>query len=337
MLSLFKSLFGDDHPAAGRYPEQVIEEGMALARDATDARIRSVPGHESMLRKAVLACFDHVVALVDTLPPVQDLTRESYAALPQIAAFFSSAQHIQQVIRDDAVLGDWFAGPEGRGASEVHALLLMQRSEHKTLGMELQGEIVRREVAQVAVNFGAHRFLAPAESAEASLKQLYRRAYNHILELALGRMIAERGERADLKQQRKLLEQKLHTLDEGQWALGGEARSPLAPDTTEQQIERLDRQLQGMGADEDLLERHLGILCDVLQHPGDQLWAETVHLVIDRMGIKRDSAGGNNLDLSLQELHGARGGSVVVQRVRIPRLDFPVRGDFLAEAERLLR
>ncbi len=336
MLKLFKALFGAEPVEQGRYPEAVIQEGMQLALEATDVRIRTVPGHEAKLRRAVLATFDHIVTLVDGLSPPLDLSRESYRDEAKIAAFFSSVQHIQQVTREDPQLTDWLSGPEGRVAGELNALLIMQRSERKVLGMELQGEIMRREVAQLAVNFGSHRFLSPAESADESRRRLYRRAYNHILELALGRIVEERNERADLKHQRSLLQQKLKALGDGQWGLDAAKDPPVSAQSIEEDIEQVDRQLLNIGTDDEVLLRHLAILCEVLNNPQGQLWCEPVDLIVDRMGIKQTQAGANHLDLHLQELHGARGGTAVVQRVRVPRWDFPERPDFLAEAERFL-
>ncbi len=337
MLKLFKSIFGSESLAQGRYPEAVILEGMNLALDATDARIRALPGYEAKLRKAVVNTFDHVVALVDAILPETDLTRESFSTDAKMAAFFSSVDHIQKVMRDDPVLTDFLASPEGRRASDAHALLMMRRSERKVLGMELQGEIMRREVAQVAVNFSGHRFVAPAESADECRRRLYRRAYNHILELALHSIVGDRSERADLKHQRKLLQYKLKALADGQWGFGGEDLEPVAADKIEKQIDQLDQQLLNIGADDEILIRHLGLLCDILNSPEQQLWSESVHLTIDRMGIMRDTPGTNYLELQLNELHSAQGRTAIPQRVRIPRLDFPQRPDYLAEAERFLR
>lgn len=336
MFRLFKSIFGTARPEPGRYDESVVREGMDLALAATDARMRTLPRYETKLRPAVLKTFDHVVQLVDALDPPLDLTREGYASDPNTAAFFVSPQHIQEVMREDPVLMGFLDGPEGRGLGEVHALLLVHRTERKVLGMELQGEIVRRDVAQMVINFGDHRLLGPAGSIDDSRRRLYRRAYNHVLQLALDRILADRGERTDLKHQRMLLEQKLRALREGQCGLDCAEEKPVAAAEVERRIEQLDQRLLSLGADSEVLNKNLDKLCEVLATPEQQIWLEPLELVIDRMGIKQTGPGANHLVLHLQELQGARGGTAVAQRVRIPYTEFPERPDFLTEASRYL-
>lgn len=336
MLRLFQSLFGAEPLTQGRYPDAAVREGLDLALTATDARISTLPDYEDKLRPAVLNALDRVVALVDALPPPIDLTRANYSTEPRLGAFFASLSHMQQVIREDAVLADYLAGPEGRGAGEAYALLMTRRSERNVLGMELQGEVMRREVAQVAVSFDDHQLLGPAQSIEASRQNLYRRTYNTMLEQALERIANINAERSDLKRQRELLQRKLTALEAGSWGLEGDNRTQTSVVEVEGQIAEFDQQIQGMGADSGVLEVHLDILCEILNNAEKQLWFEPVHLITDRMGIKRDAAGENNIELHLQELKGVRGRTAIAQMVRIPRDEFPQRPDFLAEAERLL-
>ncbi len=336
MFSLLKSLFGSEPVEKGRYAETVVQEGMRLALEASDARIRGLSGYQDKLRPCMLKTFDHVVELVDGLPGELELSRESFSREANLAAFFASVDHMQQVLRDDTDLTDFIDSAEGRRSGAAHGLLVMQRVERNVLGMELQGDIMRRDVAQVAVNFTAHRLLAVAGDAEQARRLMYRRAFNHILEAALERIVGERGERADLKRQRRLLQEKLECLKQGCWGLESREGRPASAQQIEQAIDKLDRELIHLGADGDLLHRHLDILCDVLDQPAELIGGRDVELSVDRSGIKRDAPEAGSLDLKLKEVYNWRGRQVIVQPVFLSRMDFPQRGDFLAEASRFL-
>jgi len=287
------------------------------------------------LRPAVLTAVDHVVAVIAALPAAVELNPPNYSADPRLRAFFVSIDHMRQVLRDDRALSDFLAGPAARGADRVYALLVTERQERKVLGMEWSGEMMRREVAQVSVSFGEHELIDPAANREAADELLRRRVFDHMLELALERIASAREERTGLQRERDLLRRKLAALQGGRWGFEAAAGAGDGP-AMERQIQEIEGQLQGLGADAGLLEAHMDHLLDVLQHPQQQLWSNHVSLMLDHMGIKRDTAEPNTLQLELQELHGARQQSLIPLRVIIPRSEFPERPDYLAEAQRLL-
>ena len=69
MLKLFQSMFRPGADKLGTYPEDLIERAVERAVDGTDRRLRAVSGYKKSLRPAVIRAIDHVVALVDALPP----------------------------------------------------------------------------------------------------------------------------------------------------------------------------------------------------------------------------------------------------------------------------
>lgn len=337
MLSLFQSIFGLGPPETGGYPEEIVQMAIERAVDGTDSRLRTLPGYQKRLRPAVLRAIDHVVPLVDGLPPSIELSRENYREDPRLRVFFASVEHLRQVLREDSTLRDFLQGPAGRGVDEVYALLMMERRERKVLGMELRGERVRREVAQEAVSFSAHRLLDPTADPEEELRLLRRRAFDHLLEIALGRIGSRREKRAGLKREHDLLRRKFTTLESGNWgfdAAAGEVEQDSQ--VLENQIEDIERQLQEMGTDADVLDARLKIVIDVLERAPEQIWFSTVTENLDSMGIRREPGAPNALVLELQELNGVLGRSAIPLRISIPRSEFPERADFLSEAQRYL-
>lgn len=337
MLHLFQSIFGISETEAAAYPESIVEMAIERAAEGTDSRLTALPGYHKKLRPAVLKAIDHVIAVVDRLPASVELSRENYSSDPRLSAFFASVDHMRQVIRGDVALSDCLADATGSGADQIEAVLVTHRMERKVLGMELEGETVRREVAQVAVNFTHHRLVDPTTSREETDKLLRRRVFDNLLEIALARISSAREERAGLERQRGLLQRKQEALESSGWGFKAQATAANSDvNALESQIEEIEQQLHGMGVDSGILGAHFDILADVLEHAKEQVWYTPVSLVLDRMGIKRDAATPNSIELELQELRSVRDVSVIPLRVTIPRREFPERGDFLAEAQRLL-
>lgn len=335
MLHLFKSIFGTASNQEGRFPDQLVPLAIERAVDGTDPRLRALPGYKKKLQPALLKAIDHVLVLVDNLPPSVELSKDNYLSAPKLRAFFASVEHMRQMLRNDSALSAYLASNNRLLADRIEAVLLTRREERQVFGMELVGETVQREVAQVSVSFTSHRLIDPAPHREETNRLLRRRAFDHLLEIALGRIASAQKERVELKQQRRLLQRKLETLESRGWAFeepGGAVDSM----TTEVQIEEIEKKLRDLGADAGILRVHLDILVDVLERADEQLWFDSVALTLDPMGRKCDASTPNAATLELQELRSVRGISVIPFPVSIPRHEFPERSDFVREAERHL-
>ncbi|MBU3737195.1 MAG: hypothetical protein FGM62_09515, partial [Methylobacterium sp.] len=190
MLKLFQSIFTSP-PASSRYPAPVVEQAIERVVDGTDPRLRALPGYKKRLRPAVLKLIDHVVALVGDLPALVQAGREQYALDSRLSTLFSSADRMLEVFAGDANLSA-FLQSQHLPPGQVLALLLAERVEKNILGMDLAGDQVQREVAQEVVTFTGFRLVDPALDEEALRKQLRRRAFDHMLTLALGEIVLRR-------------------------------------------------------------------------------------------------------------------------------------------------
>ncbi|MGB5762896.1 MAG: hypothetical protein WBM58_10155 [Sedimenticolaceae bacterium] len=334
MLKLFQSIFGGGE-VQGRYPESLVEAAIERTVDGTDPRLRSLPRYRKQLRPAVLQAVDHVVALVDSFPAAQLADRDGYGHDLRLAALFASAERMFQIFGADPVLREFHADQPGAGGP-LFALLLAERVEKKVMGIEMENETLRRDVAQVAVNFRGHRLVDPATTEEEARKQLKRRAFDHLLSLALQRIAEVSKERADLGQQRALLRRKLDTLHNGGWGFDETDKRVDQPAEMQAELEETERQLTALGADDRTLQAHLDITADSLAGAAQQLWAEDLDLHLDQMNIQRDPADRTSRHIRLQELHNARGRRLVTLPVSITPGDLPQQDDFFAAAQRLL-
>ncbi len=309
MLKLFRSIFHDTE-SSGRSPKSLVDEAIERAVDGTDPWLRGLTGYRRKLRPAVLTAIDHVVSLVDGLAPPRPATRGGYAHDPLLQAMFLSSAQMLQLLH--GLLQAQAAG------GPVCALLMMDLEQRGIFGADLHGETLVRDVPQVTVSFANHRLLDPCSEESETRRLLKRRAFDHLLSLALHRMVTTREIRKGLDNRHTLLRAKLDILQSGNW--GFNHGTPQHPDMLaelEKQLAENQAQLQLVGSDDRSLEVAMQLLVDVLGQPQQHLWAGHKQLVVDRMGIKRATASETAQELQLEELYNAEGQSVVVTLVTI--------------------
>jgi len=334
-MKLFQSIFGRGE-SVGRYPETLIEEATERAVDGSDPRLRLVPGYRKRLRKSVIHAIDHVIALVDGIPAPLTAGPGGYRNDFRLAALFASADEMLQTFSRDKALSEYLSGPEGQGAECVTTLLLARREERNILGMDLVGDQVRRDVAQVSVSFSGHHLLDPRTNEAECRRFLKRRAFDHLLALALAAITEARVERADLTRQRDLLQRRLRTLKRSGLTL--ERPEADRPDeaTLQADLDAVTDQLEELGGDAGVLKAHLETVAERLEDAEHQLWSDEISLCLGPMNIRRDTDYPSVRQILLQELHTVRGERAVMLAVAISPRDLPPREDFVTEAQRYL-
>jgi hypothetical protein len=336
MLKLFQSIFGAKPAVAHQYERSLIDAAIDRAVEATDPRVRSLSGHRRRLEPSVVKAIDHVVSLVDGMPPRIEASQQAYGGDDRLSAFFASSARMAQVFGADRALFEFLQGPEGVGIDPVIALLAVEKTEKKVLGMAVEGDRVQQEVAQVQVSFDRHRLLDPSATVEDHRRRLLRRAFDHLLTLALARISTAGGEREALAAEQSFLRAKLRALQSAKWGFSPEAgEEPGDPAAIEAKLADVEQRLQAAGAGAGTLPLHLDLLADTLDKAGEQLRIETVSLLMDRLGIRQAKPGATTVELQLTEVRNAAGQAIVVLPVAIPRDQIPKR-DVLAEVRREL-
>jgi hypothetical protein len=334
MLKLFQSFFGgDENP--GRYPESLVEAAIERAVDGTDARLRLLPGYRKRLREPVIHAIDHVVALVDAIPAPLMASRDDFSADPRLAALFVSAGQMLDLLGRDRAMTH-FQKEAAAGAERLTALLLAERIEKNVLGMELAGEQVRRDVAQLTVSFRNHRLVDVADNEAETRRQLKRRAFDHLLSLALARIAEVREERSDLARQRDVLRHKLATLERSGWSFEAGEAAPPEPASLQAELADIEIELERLGSDAGVLNTHLDIVVDQLAQADQLLQRETLHLRLDSMNIQRDAQDGAGRDIVMPEIHNARGQRSVLLLISVKPGELPPQENRLATAYRYL-
>jgi hypothetical protein len=334
-MKLFQSIFGRGD-VVGRYPETLIEGAIERAVDLTDARLRLVPGYRKRLRQPIIHAIDQVMALVDAIPAPLAASPDGYRGDFRLAALFASGQEMLQILGRDKGLREYLASAEGRRAERVTTLLVARREERNILGMDLVGDQVRRDVAQVSVSFAAHRLLEANLSEPECRRFLKRRAFDHVLALALGEITEVRVERADLQRQRDLLQRKLKAVKRGTLPFGARDSGQADEADIQAELDAVSAQLAELGADQGVLKTHLGVVADRLADAEHQVWFDEVHLCLGPMNIRRDADYPSARQMVFQELRDARGQRAVMLLLAIAAGDLPPVEDLVSAAERYL-
>ncbi|WP_224982100.1 hypothetical protein [Geomonas agri] len=316
MLRFLQSIFRRG-TKGGAVPASLVNKAIERAVDGTDPWIRAVFAYKKKLRPAVMHAIDHVVTLVDGTGPVLPLDLQSYDTNPNLRTYFVTASEMADFLEREPNLVQM----RGQSASLQHgatALLLMEKRERLTLGASLSGDVVLRDVPQVTVSFEAHRLMDLNDSEEETRYQLKRRAYDHLLRIALGRITEMKTKRGTLEKHRTLLSSKLSLLQRG--GFGFDPRSGGETDVAglEKRLADIEAQLLAMGKDDKMLEVYLGVVADVLGRAEEYLWVGTETLVVDRMGIKRKEAGADAREVTFDVLCDAEGRKLVASLVNIP-------------------
>ncbi|MBP1729212.1 MAG: hypothetical protein H6Q56_1585 [Deltaproteobacteria bacterium] len=315
MLRLLQSIFGS--ASQGRYPESLVTEAIERAVDGTDPGLRAVSGYRKKLRPAVICAIDHVIALVEALPTPMPVRFAAYSDDSRLKGFFISAADLKNVFTKDRSLADFLQGPAG-DATQIFALLAMEKQERGTFGAELSGDIVIRDVPKVTVSFDAHRLLDPTADEVTTRRLLMRRAYDHLLSLALKRLAFVKSERIDLERRRTLLQAKLNLLEREGW--GFDAADPgekISAATLEERLGELETQLQEFGGDDREHEAYLQIVADLLGKPEEYLLAKSETIFVNRMGFKQSEASSDAPELTFTDLRNAEGRSLVAVLVSL--------------------
>jgi hypothetical protein len=261
--------------------------------------------------------MDHVTALVDALPPPLPLHPENYVDDIRLKRLFISADEVKGFLAGDRGLAEFMKGPGGEG-SRVVSLLAMENQEKVSLTEDHSGDVVIRDVRQVIVTFDGHRLMDPTGDEGETRRLLMRRAFDHLLGMALRRLTGVKAEQEELEERRALLETKLNILQRGEWGFDeADPSGRVVVDEAEAQIGEIDAQLQVMGGNDRILSRYLDIVSDILGRPEEHLWGRNETIFIGPMGVKRSEAARDAAGLTYSELRNADGRRLVVMLVSL--------------------
>lgn len=315
MLNLFKNIFSQPGEANAHLPRALVNMAIERAVDGTDPRVRILPGYAKALRKPVMHALDHVIALVDGFPAPVTVGKAAMAANPALAALLYSEVRLNNFLSRDAALREFRAGSPT--ADPVTALLVASRTEKRSFGTALVGEQVQSDVPLTTVGFEQHRLLEPAADAQETRRLLKRRAFDHVLSMALGQITERQDERDSLTTRKALLQSKLAILRRGGGFGGQTGVGELA--RLQDRLGEIDGQLSALGAREATLSDNIAIVARVLAASERHLWRADKILYLDRLYILHDRPEPAAPPTVFTELHNSEGMHATFMMISIGR------------------
>jgi len=335
------ALFGSGQPADSEADRKLIADTIEVIVDAVEPRVRLRSGYQGKLEGCVRDTIAHLRAIGrEGLDPIL-LTRTAWSDDPRVNAFFATADDVGSCLGRSRELRAFFDDPANREAPEAYALLGMKKDERTVLGMELQGDSVRQDVAQTAVNFSDHRIIAPASTLAAVRLEIGRRIIRRLAQDALSRIIALDMKANELQEHKAYLAARLRVLNLARDGMEGLVRDPA---TIGEQIDAVERELKQTVDDYieakaslATLDSYIKHIQEVFAHPEQHVTLAHTPLRMSRMGIKVEgSFQGLVNDLSLTELAIGPDLRGAIAIVRCPRSELPPKEDLVAKAERYL-
>lgn len=258
---LLQSIFsGSSQP--GKFDKELMLRGIERVVDGTDPRLRAVSHYRRKLWDPVERAIDFVVNFVNALPPAIVADRQGYMTDPRLRALFASPDSLRETLSFSDGTRNYLKQAPDPLPAELYAGLGAVRVEKNVLGIEMDGEILRRDVPQTIVNFCDHRLVFLNDNEQDTRRELMRRTADYLIETALHRLTASRVQKTQLEQQqRKLLQQKANLLKKAQVGFesltGPAASKPVDLATLEQQLEQVETELGQLKKKEHKNKRHM--------------------------------------------------------------------------------
>ena len=333
------ALFGGTAGNLSETDRQLIDDATEMIVDTVEPRVRARSGYRGMLAGGVQRTIEHLRAMArEQFEPLL-LSRANWGQDARINAFFATADDVPACVGRSQEVRRFFEQHPDCG--EAYALLGMKREEKTVFAPRLEGEMLKQDVAQVAVSFSGHRLLAPSTELAQTRLEIGRRVVDRLAQLALARILEFDKKATELQQQKGYLATRLRLLNLARDGMEGLVSDPA---TIEQQIREVERELKETVEDYveakssiATLDGHIEQINAVLTRPAEHVTLVHVPLRLTRMGIKVDAASPEAAEeLDLTEISIGEGLQATVEMVRIPRAELPPKEDLIAQAERYL-
>jgi hypothetical protein len=336
------ALFGGGGPPADQAADnQLVAEVIEAVVDAVEPRIRLQSRYQQKLDGCVRRSIAHLRTMAAVLPEPMVLARAAWSSDPHVNAFFATPDDVPQSLGRSRELRAFFADPANRDVPEAYALLAMKKVERTVYAPQLQGEVLRHDVAQITVSFSDHHLIAPGATLVATRVDVGRRILQRLAQVALSRIIELDMKAAELEQRKAYLGARLRMLHLARDGMEGLVSDPASIAAQIDEVERdLGKTVDGYietKASLATLDAYTHHVEDVFSHPEQHLSLVSTPLRVNRMGIRvEDDSGGPVNDLTLAELSIGADFRVVIAVVRCARSEMPPEESRLAHGERYL-
>jgi hypothetical protein len=257
---------GNDDPALLTAIERALSQ--------VEPRLMQTSGYQALYQKPVAHALAYANSLAALVPGPVEINRESYAKDALVHALFPSADFVTDAFCASRALHDYYH--HNPDADELYALMGMRRVEKTLLGMEYSGTLLQRDVVQSVVYFTSHTIENPASTEEQARARVTLSFFDSLVGKVKKRVEARRLEQRLKIQEKDSLVARLRAAD-------GHMRSRL-----ESEFADMLANIQSDSGAQDF-GQYLEDFESVLLHPEQHLRLDQTPIILDRMGVKRES------------------------------------------------
>ncbi len=271
-MGVFRHLFGFDQQQDTPELLSAIEHAVS----GVEPLLKQAGRYPQAYRKPVMTALEYAHNLAHSVPGPVEVNLDSYAKDAYVHAIFPSMDFVSDAFGASQAIQEYFR--ENPATHEIYALMGMRRREKAMIGMELSGEVIQREVPQQVVYFISHTIADPAPSEQQARDRVAWGFFNNLVGKVAARVKQRKQELQSQQQEMDLLKARLHAAD-------AKSRPALQ--------EELSRMLTRMQTTTQSLDLHnyLDDFNAVLLNPEQHLRMEQFPMILDSMGIKRDTDG----------------------------------------------
>jgi hypothetical protein len=339
-MSILDWLRGRGAGAREHDKREIVETTERLLRFSP--RLRLVSRYQQRLGPKVGTALDYIRPLVAGLPAPREASVSAWGTDPYIHAFFGTAHDVELAFSRAPELREFFDA--STNAQEAYAVLGMEMTERSTLGVALEGDVMRTDVPQVTMNFSDHQVRICGQTEAALREEIVLRMLDQLALQGLANFAGGSSRHEELERERGLLKSRLRLLERQGTGMrsvlgGGGEKDPGEVALLRGQIEQNDRELAALRDQSGALDRQLECLAEVLTDARSCFSVQSLHVRLSRMNVllpEGNTAPGDELDLLTAHVPGDPPLVRAFSLVRFARAGMLSRTSLLDEAERLL-
>ena len=258
--------------------------------DGTDSKIRLVPGYRKKLQGTIRDSLEYADDLVNQIPLAIEVSSSTFTSDPYVNAFFTNVTDLQSIFSHSSEVQDFMDAFHDSNA-RCCALLCMRRTEKTVMGIELSGNMLKKDVMQTAVSFSDHRVYSPAPSETETRQGLKNCLFQGLVTNALERIVQLRFASHQLQNKRQMLDARLRRHKQQTREVNQDTRSI---EETSLKLKKIEKEMlhAPLLTPQVMLEQ----VIDIFSKPDDFVQVRKLQLRLNKMGIKisDDSAQADN-------------------------------------------
>ena len=326
-------------------PDAVSDEVTLRAIDKavtlTNPHLKLLRSYQERLAPAVQTSLSYLRQGIGGIPAAVSMSAERWAVDPVLRAFFVSASDIAPSIGRSPNLRKLF--DKYRTLDEAYFVMEMVCNEQHVAGLSLRGDVVPRDLEQTVIAFANHQARICGCDESEVRRLLGTQGFEYLVAQALAEIGEERSERRELEDSASLIRARLRLLRQQGPGLGSVFGA--GPQNQEERLKlemellENERQMESIGDSEEILEKELDHLCDILGQPERYIRVEKKDVRLSTLNVVLDETSSDvaaRISFSLADLVGEPRVQRAFVLARIDRSEMqPEKLDF-ATAERLL-